>query len=54
MDEYQTEILINELQTLVVSKELTIRSQSYEIASLKKEVERLEHLLTPKVENKAV
>lgn len=54
MSEYQTQVLIEELQKLIVSKELAIKCKDIEIASLKKEIERLEHLLTPKTENKAV
>ena len=41
-------MLIEELQKLVVEKQLTINFQDMRIASLQKEVERLEHLLTPK------
>lgn len=48
MGEYQTQVLIKELEKLVVSKQITIDCKDIEIASLKKEVERLEHLLTPK------
>lgn len=51
MGEYQTQVLIKELEKLIVSKQMTIDCKDIEIASLKKEVERLEHLLTPKIEN---
>lgn len=59
MDEYTMKILIEELQKLVVSlrmesnsKQFTIDGQKLEIDGLKSEVERLENLLTPKIENK--
>ena len=59
MSEYEKDILINELQKLVVSKSMDISIKNYEIGELKKsveslkaEVERLENLLTPKVEMK--
>lgn len=49
MSEYETQVLIDELEKLVVSKTLTIKVKDHEIAELKKEVERLENLLTPKI-----
>ena len=52
MNDYDTRILIAELQKLVVDKQKTINVQEYQIKQLKEEIERLEHLLTPKVETK--
>lgn len=51
MSEYEMQLLIDELHKLIVSKQMVINCQNYEIAELKKEVERLEHLLTPKADN---
>jgi 5'-3' exonuclease len=50
MSEYESKMLIEELEKLVVSKQLTINCKDIEIEKLKKEIERLEHLLTPKSE----
>lgn len=50
MQDYQKEVLIKELEKLIVSQSITISCKDIEISRLKKEVERLEHLLTPKVE----
>ena len=54
MGEYHTQVLIKELEKLIVSKQLDIDCKDIEIASLKKEIERLEHLLTPKSENNVI
>lgn len=47
MNDYEMKVLIDELQKLVVNKQMTINSQQFEIDGLKKEIKRLEHLLTP-------
>ena len=52
MSEYETKVLIDELQKLVVAKTIENSTQNAIINHLKKEIERLEHLLTPKVETK--
>ena len=51
MNEYETEVLIDELEKLVVSKTMESKAKDFKIAELKKEIERLENLLTPKIEN---
>lgn len=51
MKEYEMQILIEELQKLVVALRRENNGQKYEITNLKSEVERLENLLTPKIEN---
>ena len=48
MNEYETRILIEELHKLIVSQSVNISCKDIEIRQLKAEVERLEHLLTPK------
>lgn len=48
MSEYEMKVLIDELQKLVVEKQMTINAQGFEIKTLKAEVEHLENLLTPK------
>ncbi len=50
MSEYEMRVLIDELGKLIVSKNCTISNKDYEIEQLKKRVEHLEHLLTPKAE----
>lgn len=49
MEEYEMRILIDELEKLVVSQAKTIRFKDVEISSLKKEIKRLEELLTPTI-----
>lgn len=48
MNEYETEILIKELQKLIVAKTFENSMLETRIEDLRTEVERLEHLLTPK------
>lgn len=48
MNEYETEILIKELQKLIVAKTFDYEILKNENEKLRAEVERLEHLLTPK------
>ena len=48
MNEYETQMLITELQKLVVSKQATINCKDYEIARLKERVEHLEKLAKKK------
>ena len=47
LNEYETQTLINLLQKLVVEKQQVLETQDYAIANLKKEIARLEELLTP-------
>lgn len=47
MDEYQKDILIDELQKLVVSKSLEVRIKDFEIKDLKATIECLENQLKP-------
>ena len=53
MNEYETKILINLLEKLVVEKQQTLEIQQHAIENLKKEVARLEELLTPTAQNKS-
>ena len=52
MSEYETEVLIDELQKLVVSKEIENRDLKFTNKRLKAEVARLEELLTPTISEK--
>ena len=47
LNEYETQTLITLLQKLVVEKQQVLETQDYAIANLKKEIARLEELLTP-------
>ena len=50
MEEYDKQVLIDELQKLVVTKAKENKLQAFEIKRLKEKVEQLEHLLTPKID----
>lgn len=50
MKEYEMKVLIEELQKLIVSLRMDNNAKQFEIDGLKSEVERLENLLTPKIE----
>jgi len=52
MSEYQMRVLIEELEKMLVEKQIENTCKDIEIKQLKAEVERLEHLLTPKAETK--
>lgn len=47
LNEYETRILIDLLEKMVVEKQQTLEIQQHAIENLKKEVARLEELLTP-------
>lgn len=52
MNEYEKDILINELQKMIVDKSMALILKDHEISNLKKEVERLEAQAKTNKENK--